>query len=62
MSYSDICKVNTFPKSFSEAHNSSSEDFIEKYYIKANVHFNELGHKLLFNEIKSHFKLGKILK
>ncbi len=47
------CKhfINLFPIFFKEKNKLSDMDIIKKYYLKNDVHFNELGNKKIFNEL-----------
>ncbi len=47
------CKnfINLFPIFFEEKSELSDMDIIKKYYLKHDVHFNELGHEKIFKEL-----------
>jgi len=48
------CKhfINLFPSFFDEKSKLTSMQIIKKYYIKNDIHFNELGNKKIFNALK----------
>mgnify|MGYP001243530767 CR=1 FL=1 len=47
------CKnfINLFPIFFEEKSKLSDMDIVKKYYLKHDVHFNELGHEKIFKEL-----------
>ncbi len=49
------CKnfINLFPAFFAEKSKLTSMEIIKKYYIKHDVHFNELGNKKIFDALKN---------
>jgi lysophospholipase L1-like esterase len=49
------CKhfINLFPPFFDEKPKLTSMQIIKKYYIKNDIHFNELGNKKIFNVLKN---------
>ena len=49
------CKnfINLFPAFFAEKPKLTSMEIIKKYYIKHDVHFNELGNKKIFDALKN---------
>ena len=49
------CKhfINLFPTFFDEKPKLTSMQIIKKYYIKNDIHFNELGNKKIFNVLKN---------
>ena len=51
----DKCKhfINLFPTFFDEKPKLTSMQIIKKYYIKNDIHFNELGNKKIFNVLKN---------
>ena len=58
--WKDFCKnkcdnfINIFPTAFNEIENTNRKDFVKKYYINGDIHFNKLGHQMLFQEIKNN--------
>lgn len=60
MMWKDFCKnkcdhfINTFDVFFDEIEKTSSSSVVKKYYFENDVHFNEAGNKLIFEELKKY--------
>ena len=57
--WSEFCEnkcenfINLFPLFFDEISNNNRKEIVEKYYLKNDVHFNELAHKKISNKLNN---------